>query len=254
MNLFYRELGEGQPLIILHGLFGSSDNWYSLSKVFAEDFRVIVVDQRNHGQSPHDTVHNYKALAADLDEIIDKLKLSSPILLGHSMGGKTAMNCAIQHPGKIAKLIVVDIVPKAYPIHHDAILKGLHSINLSVLKSRGEADQILSDFVPEPEVRQFLLKNLARGADQQFEWRINIPVLEEHIEDMGEGMQFDGIFDGASLFVLGSKSNYYSPGDEVIIHSFFPNSQIQFLDTGHWVQAEKPIEFTRCVLDFLKST
>src|SRR5690349_14307926 len=123
MNLFFREAGEGTPLIILHGLFGSSDNWFSLSKVFAEKSRVFTVDQRNHGQSPHTNDHNYKVLTDDLAEFVQQRNLQSPIILGHSMGGKTAMNFAISHPQQVSKLIVVDIMPKAYPVHHDSILE-----------------------------------------------------------------------------------------------------------------------------------
>lgn len=254
MNLFYRELGEGQPLIILHGLFGSSDNWYSLSKVFAEHYRVLVVDQRNHGQSPHDHTHNYKVLTEDLHTLIVNLQLQSPIVLGHSMGGKTAMNFAVKYPDLLSRLIVVDIVPKTYPIHHDMILQGLKAIDLAKLESRGQADQILSQFVHGADVRQFLLKNLSRDANQNFEWKINLPVLDSTIEDMGEGMQFEGKFEKPSLFVLGSKSNYFAQGDERTIHGYFPNAKIEFLETGHWVQAEKPQEFTNVVLNFLRST
>jgi len=252
MKLFFRELGQGPPLLILHGLFGSSDNWHSLSKVFADHFRVFVIDQRNHGQSPHDDEHNYEALTKDLHEFVVDRGLKDPIVIGHSMGGKTAMNFAIKHADEIAQLIVVDIIPKAYPIHHDSILEGLKAIDLSKLESRGQADQILTQFVPEPEVRQFLLKNLARDQDQKFAWRINIPVLEKHIEDMGVGLSYKGKFSGPTLFIIGKKSNYFEKGDETVIRNFFPAAQLVSIDTGHWVQAEKPKEFTQIVFDFLK--
>ncbi|MEP2669945.1 MAG: alpha/beta fold hydrolase [Cyclobacteriaceae bacterium] len=251
MKLFFRELGQGSPLIILHGLFGSSDNWFSLSKIFAEKYKVYVIDQRNHGQSPHDPVHDYNALTDDLNEFIEDHKIDKPIIIGHSMGGKTAMNFAIRFPEKLSKLIVVDIVPKAYPIHHDSILKGLNTINLDQLESRGQADKILSPFIPEPAVRQFLLKNLARNASQNFEWRINIPVLEAHIDDMGTALQYEGQFNGATLFIVGSKSNYFEPGDDATIKSYFPKAEITTLDTGHWVQAENPKGFMEAVFNFV---
>jgi len=254
VNLFFRELGSGQPLIILHGLFGSSDNWYSLSKVFARQYRVLVVDQRNHGQSPHHPVHNYGALTEDLSTLIAKEKLESPIIMGHSMGGKTAMNFAVKYPHQLSKLIVVDIIPKAYPVHHDSILEGLQAINLNELKSRTQADEILSQFVPEPAVRQFLLKNLSRDAKQSFEWKINIPVLAHHIEDMGAGLQYEGKFDGPALFIMGTKSNYYEKGDENLIHQYFPDAKMIELNTGHWVQAEQPEAFAETVMEFLNST
>jgi len=251
MKLFFRELGQGSPLIILHGLFGSSDNWFSLSKIFAEKYKVYVIDQRNHGQSPHDPVHDYNALTDDLNEFIEDHKIEKPIIIGHSMGGKTAMNFAIRFPEKLSKLIVVDIVPKAYPVHHDSILKGLNAINLDQLESRGQADEILSPFIPEPAVRQFLLKNLARNSSQNFEWRINIPVLEAHIDDMGTALQYEGQFNGETLFIVGSKSNYFEPGDDDIIKSYFPKAEITTLDTGHWVQAENPKDFMEAVFNFV---
>lgn len=254
MKLFYRELGQGQPLIILHGLFGSSDNWHSLSKIFAEKFKVFVVDQRNHGQSPHDNKHDYATLTNDLNEFITEHNINNPIVLGHSMGGKTAMNFAIRHPEKLSKLIIVDIVPKQYPVHHDSILEGLNAIQLDQLASRGDADQILEEYVPEAAVRQFLLKNLSRDDHQQFEWKINIPVLEKHIADMAAALVFDGKFEGPALFILGKQSNYFEQGDDNIITSFFPAAKLEKLDTGHWVQAEKPQEFTKVVLDFLASS
>ncbi|MEQ9413012.1 MAG: alpha/beta fold hydrolase [Cyclobacteriaceae bacterium] len=251
MELFFRELGQGSPLIILHGLFGSSDNWYSLSKIFAEKYKVYVVDQRNHGQSQHDSTHDYKALTDDLNEFIEDHNIEKPIIIGHSMGGKTAMNFAIRFPEKLSKLIIVDIVPKSYPVHHDSILGGLKAIDLSQLESRGQADEILGKFVPEPAVRQFLLKNLARDEHQNFEWRINIPVLESHIDDMGVALQYDGQFEGPSLFIVGTKSNYFESGDEVTIKSFFPDAEIATLNTGHWVQAENPKDFMETVFDFV---
>ncbi len=251
MKLFHREAGIGSPLIILHGLFGSSDNWFSLSKVFAEHFKVYVVDQRNHGQSAHSDQHDYQALTEDLHQFISDHKIDAPIIIGHSMGGKTAMNFAIKYPQVLSKLIIVDIMPKAYPVHHDGILKGLNAIKLNELNSRGHADEILNRYVPDPAVRQFLLKNLARDSQQNFEWRINIPVLEKHIEDMGAGLLNEGTFEGPTLFIRGSKSNYFEPGDEKLIQSYFPSAQIVTLDTGHWVQAENPEGFTETVFHFL---
>lgn len=251
MELYFRELGQGSPLIILHGLFGSSDNWYSLSKIFAEKYKVYVVDQRNHGQSPHDSEHNYKVLTDDLNTFIEDHKIEKPIIIGHSMGGKTAMNFAIRFPEKLSKLIIVDIVPKAYPVHHDSILEGLTAIALNQLESRGQADEILSQYVPEPAVRQFLLKNLARDKDQSFEWRINIPALEAHIDDMGAALQYEGKFEGSALFIVGAQSKYFEPGDDVVIKSYFPKAEIATLNTGHWVQAENPKEFMETVYNFV---
>lgn len=250
MNLYFRESGQGRPLIILHGLFGSSDNWYSQAKVLAEKFRVFVVDQRNHGQSPHSDDFNYQLLADDLRDFIVSKNIERPVILGHSMGGKTAMNLAVAHPELLSELIVVDIVPKTYPVHHDHILDGLNALQLNAIKSRQEADQELAKYVPEPEVRQFLLKNLTRS-DGGFAWRINLPAIDKHIEEIGAGMILSGKYMGRTLFVLGKKSNYYVPGDDQVIHDVFPNAEIVFMDTGHWVQAEKPVEFTKLILQHL---
>lgn len=251
MNLFYRQTGNGKPLIILHGLFGSSDNWYSLAKEFSRSFSVFLVDQRNHGQSPHTDEMNYALLAEDLAAFIEQQSLDQPYIIGHSMGGKAAMNFAVKYPERLSRLIVVDIVPKPYPVHHDKILEGLKSIPLTALESRSKADELLSAYVPEPEVRQFLLKNLSRNQEGGFDWKINLKSLDEHIEDLGAGMQFEGQFTGSTLFITGERSNYFQPGDEALIRSFFPNAKFTTLDTGHWVQAERPEAFLKVALDFL---
>ncbi len=252
MKLFYRQSGQGRPLIILHGLFGSSDNWYSLAKVFSEHFSVYLLDQRNHGLSPKSDKFDYALLTEDLAEFIEEHSLQEAVLLGHSMGGKTAMNFAVLYPQKLSRLIVVDIVPKTYPVHHDAILEGLKAVSLSSLTSRTEADTILSTYVPEPEVRQFLLKNLSRKASGGFEWRINLDAIDRNIEAMGAGLIYSGKYDGPSFFIKGKKSHYYADGDEAMIKAIFTRAEFATLDTGHWVQAEQPLEFARLILNYLE--
>lgn len=251
MKLFSRTSGTGRPLIILHGLFGSSDNWFTLSRTFAQHHTVYLVDQRNHGQSPHSPEMNYGVLAEDLHDFISEHHLDGPDIIGHSMGGKAAMNFAVKYPNLLRKLVVVDIVPKAYPVHHDAILDGLHAIPLSSLTSRTEADKLLVPFVPEPDVRQFLLKNLARDEHGRFIWRVNLSAIDNNIEALGEGMVFSGKHDGPCLFIRSEKANYYAPGDETRIKGLFPNAELVSMDTGHWVQAERPEAFARLVLDYL---
>lgn len=254
MKLHYRKSGTGQPLIILHGLFGSSDNWFSLAKVFAEWFEVYLVDQRNHGLSPHSEEFNYSLLVEDLHEFIQDHNLNNPILIGHSMGGKTAMNFAVKYPTLLSRLIVVDIVPKSYPVHHDHILEGLHAVDLASLSTRIQADTILGNHISEPDVRQFLLKNLYRTTEGKFAWRVNLSAIDTHIEEIGEGMQYKGTYTGPTQFIKGARSKYYAEGDELLIKSIFPRAEIKILDTGHWVQAEKPIEFSAAVLEFLNRT
>lgn len=250
MELFFRESGQGEPLIILHGLFGSSDNWYTHAKTFAKHFKVYLVDQRNHGQSPHSDEFDYKILTADLEDFIQQHGIVHPTIMGHSMGGKTAMNYAIKNPNNVNKLIVVDIMPKAYPIHHDSILDGLEAVKIDAIQSRTEADQQLAEYVPEPDVRQFLLKNLSRTQDG-FEWKLNIAALDKNIELIGAELQFKGTFDGPALFIKGARSNYYKPGDEKLVNQFFPRAEIVTLETSHWVQAEDPEAFAKTVLNFL---
>lgn len=251
MNLFFRESGQGRPMVILHGLFGSSDNWFTLAKTFSQHFKVYLVDQRNHGQSPHSEQFNYKLLSEDLEFFLRSNAITEPIIIGHSMGGKAAMNLAVKRPDLIKELIVVDIVPKPYPIHHDHILDGLNAIHLEKLSSRTEADQILSEFIKEGDVRQFLLKNLSRKPDGGFEWKINLKAIGNHIAEMGEGMQYSGKFEKPALFIKGTRSNYYSDGDEESIKAIFSKAMFATLDTGHWVQAEKPVEFANTVMHFL---
>ena len=251
MELFYREYGKGEPLVILHGLFGSADNWMTQAKMLGEHFHVFTVDQRNHGLSPHSPDHDYLAMAEDLNEFFIQRKLKDAIVLGHSMGGKTAMNFALKYPSKVSKLIVVDIMPKAYRVHHDKILAGLKSLQLASLTSRNQADEELAHFVEERDVRQFLLKNLSREQGGGFTWKINLTAIGQNIEEMGVGVVVAGQFDKPSLFIIGERSNYYAFGDEAIIKKYFPRFTLVEMETGHWVQSEKPKEFVDEVVKFL---
>lgn len=254
MKLFYRELGgNGQPIIILHGLFGSSDNWLTQAKMLADQYRVYLIDQRNHGQSPHDNVFNYEVLADDLHEFLITNSISDPILIGHSLGGKTAMKFATAHPELTSKLIVVDIAPKSYPVKHDSILEGLKAIPISTIHSRNDADSILAEYVPEADVRQFLLKNLHRKPEGGFNWKINLPALDKNIENVGDGILGQMKFEKPTLFIRGKHSNYVDDSDLVEIKINFPKAILVTLDTGHWVQAEKPREFVDEVVNFLSS-
>jgi esterase len=251
MELFFRELGNGQPMIILHGLMGSADNWLTQAKILSNHYKVYTVDQRNHGLSPHSDDFDYKVLANDIKDFIIEHAINNPIVLGHSMGGKAAMNFAIANPTLLDKLIVVDIAPKAYPIHHDSIVEGLKAIPIDTLQTRNEADAILSEYVPEVDVRQFLLKNLSRKATGGFSWKINLPVIDKNLELISADIQFSGTFDGPSLFIRGAKSKYVKDEDRQRIKNLFPNSTLVTMDTGHWVQAEKPQEFVDVVMNYL---
>ncbi|MBS1487720.1 MAG: alpha/beta fold hydrolase [Bacteroidetes bacterium] len=251
MKLFFRQQGKGEPLIILHGLLGSSDNWHSLAKFFADYFSVFTLDQRNHGLSPHSNELNYKVLTEDLEDFMKEHAIEKANLIGHSMGGKTVMNFAVKNPSKVNKLVVVDIVPKHYVVKHDSLVEGMKAIPLNEISSRSEAEVVLAGFEPQPAVRQFLLKNLARDDQNKFFWRPNLNAIDEHLQEVGEAMHYTGIFDKPTLFVFGKKSNYFVEGDEPLIKKYFPSAKISFLDTGHWVQAERPQDFSQMVLHFL---
>lgn len=253
MKLFYREVGQGQPIVILHGIFGSADNWLTQARILSEHYRVFTVDQRNHGQSPHDNAFDYPVMVEDLSEFIQQHNLNDPIVIGHSMGGKTAMNFALAHADQLQKLIVVDIAPRFYNLEHYVIIDGLKAIPIDTLTSRQEADEVLSKYVPEPDVRQFLLKNLQRKAEGGFTWKLNLPVIDKNLQNIGLDLQFSGKFEKPTLFVRGSKSNYVRDQDWPRIKEIFPTATLETLETGHWVQAEKPKEFVELVSQWLKT-
>ena len=252
MQLNYKESGQGLPIVALHGVFGSSDNWVSISKSLSSNFKVYLVDQRNHGQSFHSDEFTYDLLAQDLYELVTSLNLEKFILLGHSMGGKVAMKFASLYPQSLLKLIVVDISPKFYKRHHDDILNGLSSLQLDKLQSRQEADQALSKYVPEIGIRQFLLKNLYRKENNQFAWRLNLATLKDKIDNVGEALDEGVSISVPTLFIKGAKSRYIKEEDEILISKLFTRFEIATIpDAGHWVQAEKPQEFLKVVTKFI---
>lgn len=254
MKLFFRQTGEtGPAIVILHGVFGSSDNWLTISKTIAANgYRVFALDQRNHGQSPRGDDQDYHSMAADLHEFLVDHKLDNPILIGHSMGGKAVMQYAMLYPGTYQSVVVVDIAPKFYPVHHAELVRGLKSIDLAGIKSRTEADAVLSRFEPILTVRQFLLKNLYRNEAGQFAWRLNLPVIERELHGIGEELTNTHIVSEPTLFIRGSESPYILDEDIPMIKRIFPNAQlITIQGTGHWVQAEKPSEFVEVLMNFL---
>jgi esterase len=253
MKLYFREYGGGQPIVILHGLFGSSDNWLTQAKLLSPSYKIFTVDQRNHGQSPHSDTFDYTAMVNDVAEFCDDNKIVNPVFIGHSMGGKTAMNFALAHPDKIEKLIVVDISPRAYDLEHYTIIEGLKAIPISTVSSRNEADDALAQFVPDPDVRQFLLKNLQRRAEGGFTWKINLPVISEKLSNVGQDLQYPGTFEKPTLFIRGARSKYVPDSDWSRITQVFPNAKLETMDTGHWVQAEKPQEFVDIVTGWLNA-
>ncbi len=254
MKLNFKEYGEGKPLVILHGLFGSLDNWYSLSKAFANEHRVYLVDQRNHGQSPHTDTHTYEEMAEDLYGFFQHHGLTDAVLVGHSMGGKAAMTFAANHPELLSKLVVVDMGVKQYPVHHDLIIRSMQALNFDTISSRKEADEFLSHMLDEDESTiQFLLKNIYRQKQEdgsaKYAWRFNLDVIANDIEEMGLAISSGSQVE--TLFLYGTESKYVVEEDKADILALFPNTKFQALNTGHWVHAQDPKGFITAVKDFV---
>ena len=251
MELNYRTYGEGQPLIILHGLFGSLDNWLTLGKKFSKHFKVYLVDQRNHGRSFHSEEFSYNIMANDLYYLINKENIQNVIIMGHSMGGKTAMRFTQKYPDLVDKLIVADIGPKEYPMHHNHILKALNSIDLNVVKTRKEADEIIAPFIPEFGIQQFLLKNLYWIEKHQLAWRINLPVISAKIAEVIAETPRELILT-KTLFLSGMNSDYILETDYTYIEKYFPYSEIEIIENAaHWLHADNPEDFYNKVIEFI---
>lgn len=244
---------EDAPVLLLHGLFGSADNWQTVSKWLAADFHVFAIDLRNHGRSPHVPEMNLPALARDVIDFMDAQAIPASRLLGHSLGAKVAMELALSAPERAQALIVVDMAPRAYPPGHGEILQGLASINLSEVRDRQHADALLSASVPELRVRQFLLKSLARNANGSFAWKFNLSALVDQYPRLNEAVPAAGAFNGPALFVRGQNSNYLLASDWPEILRRFPAArQVIIPGAGHWVHADAPDQFVRIILEFLK--
>lgn len=264
MELFYRDIGKGFPVIILHGLYGSSDNWVSIANRLGEYYRIILVDQRNHGNSPHDISHTYSDLADDLYLTVRKLELQKFFLIGHSMGGRAAMQFQTLYPNFVEKLIVVDVAPWSYSGNnpwfrksfneHKSIIQGMLNLPLANLQSRVEADRELSIQIPAEKLRQFLFKNLKRDKNGRFFWSINLSALEKNLEGMILGVDVDVrvVQDLDILFIRGGESDYIPNERLAEINEIYPKAQCVTIDkVGHWLHAEQPEEFIKVVLGFL---
>lgn len=252
MKLNVQILGNGKPLIIMHGLFGTLENWGGQIKALAEHFTVYAVDMRNHGRSPHTDTISYPEMAEDIIQLMDEHNLPRASILGHSMGGKAAMQLALNNPQRIDKLIIVDIAPVQYPHHHQDVLHGLNAVKLDTLKSRNDADQQLSLYVPEMPVRQFLLKNLYRNEQKAFAWRMNLPVLEACYDSISAAPEGPA-YQAPVLFIKGETSDYLTAAYREPLLKLFPKADYRMIqDAGHWPHAEKPAIFTKMVLKYLQ--
>jgi pimeloyl-ACP methyl ester carboxylesterase len=219
--------------------------------MLSSNYNTYALDLRNHGQSPHDDVFDYGAMVSDLEKFMEDRGIKDPVVMGHSMGGKVAMNFAVAHPEKVQKLIVVDIAPKPYDMKNYVVLNGLNAIEIDGVTTRQEADEQLARFVDEADVRQFLLKNLQRKPEGGFRWKLNLPAITDNIDKIGLPLQFEGKYEKPTLFARGSRSNYVKDHDFDTIRTIFPAAEFETLDAGHWVPAEKPAEFVELVSAWL---
>ena len=246
-------IGSGFPLIILHGYFGMGDNWKSQANNLSEDFEVHLVDQRNHGRSFHSDEFSYELMVQDLKHYFEVKNIDKAIVLGHSMGGKTAMLFAVEYPELVEKLVVADIAPKYYAPHHHTIIDALNSVDFSILKLRTEVDDILKQSIAEEGVRQFLLKNVYRKTKTEMAFRFNLKSLTENNPEVGEALPAYTTYNGEVLFLRGEKSNYILDDDFALISAHFENAKIETVsNAGHWLHAENPSEFYNKLIAFIK--
>jgi pimeloyl-ACP methyl ester carboxylesterase len=254
MNLNYKSYGQGDPIIILHGLFGMLDNWQTIAKKLAENYTVFTIDQRNHGRSPHEPAMTHKIMAEDLQEFMEQQWIHKASVMGHSMGGKTAMQFALDFPEMVEKLIVVDIGPFSNNGGHELIFEALLSMDLKKIKSRKEADDFLSTKIPQFGVRQFLLKNLSRNKAGEYFWKMNLPVIYEHYNEILAKVEGNEPFEGDTLFIRGEKSSYINEEDFPAFKNIFPNAQLKTIENaGHWVHADAPDQLLKVTNNFLNN-
>jgi esterase len=252
MKLYCRIEGSGFPFIILHGLLGSSDNWRAISKRLSRSYKIYTVDLPNHGQSPHSEIMTYPAMADDVRELLEIEKISECHLVGHSLGGKVAMQFATSHPDVVNKLVIVDIAPKAYPPSQRALLAALEELELQSFRSFGEIDAALASAIPEVPVRQFLMKNIARLPSGGFQWRIDLASIAKSYDQLTKPIIAAASYDKPALFMRGGRSDYIADTDLPSIRAIFMRAELVTIETaGHWVHAEATDEFVRILTEFL---
>ena len=255
MNLHFEAVGEGRPLIILHGLLGSADNWRSMSRRLGAHYQVFAVDLRNHGRSPHSDIFDYDVMVADLREFVEQQALTRIMLLGHSIGGKVAMQFAIDYSEQVDRLVIVDIGPKPYEPSQRYILEALRSLDLTRCKSFADVDAALAAEVSGESLRQFLLKNLARDENGRLRWKVHLEAIYRNYDKLARGLAPERTFDKPTLFIRGGRSNYIEDDDAPLIRQIFPQAEIATLpEAGHWVHVDLPEEFFQTALNFLNKT
>ncbi len=253
MQLNFKSFGQGPPLVILHGLFGMLDNWQTLAKKLAEDYSVFIVDQRNHGRSPHSDEFGYRIMAEDLREFLESQWIYQSHILGHSMGGKTAMQFALDYPEMVERLVVVDIGPEKSSGSHSEIFEALLAFPVDEVQNRKEAENILATRLPDYGVRQFLLKNLTRQKEGGYRWKMNLPVLHREYQAILADVEKEQAYEGPALFIRGGRSNYIDPTQFDQVQEYFSEAQLVSIpEAGHWVHADQPDQLLTAVQNFLQ--
>lgn len=253
MNLNFKAFGSGEPLLILHGLLGSLDNWQTLGKQYAEDYTVFIIDQRNHGKSPHSNAFSYQIMSEDLLEFCEQNHIYKTHILGHSMGGKVAMQFALENEDYLDKLIVADIAPVRYEAGHNEVFNALMSADIKGADSRKEIENQIQKTIPDFGTRQFLMKGLTRDDNNNFWWKFNLDALWNNYDDILGSFETDAKFEGPSLFINGSESQYVLPEYQDKIDCYFPANQRETIQgAGHWLHAQKPQEFYEKTIRFLR--
>lgn len=254
MKLNHKVLGEGQPIIILHGLFGMLDNWQTVAKELSKEFMVFSIDLRNHGKSPHSEAWSVSLMAEDVIEFMHDNWIYEAFLLGHSMGGKVAMEVALAENDMVQKLVVVDIAPKAYEPGHERIFEALQAVPIESIESRSEAEEVIAKYIPELGIRQFLLKNITRNKNGQYQWKMNLASIAKHYDSIIKATPTENQYDSPTLFLRGGNSNYVLDEDIDLINTLFTDSRIETIqDAGHWVHADQKDILTSSVSNFLRS-
>jgi pimeloyl-ACP methyl ester carboxylesterase len=254
MKLFCRQFGSGPPMVILHGLFGISDNWVSIARTLGEQYTVYVPDLRNHGQSPHSPAFDFSVLEGDLLELTEEYSLENPVLMGHSLGGKTAMYYTLHHPQSIKKLIIVDISLRKAPVNaeHQELIDAMLGVDFTNVSARSDVGRQLESKVRSQRLRQFLMKNIYWRDDKTLDWRLNLYAINENLLNIFEGVDVQGRYTGPVLFIRGGLSDYIPDKDLEELKNKFPGALVKTIPgAGHWVHADAPGEFLKEVRAFL---
>ncbi|MBN1599455.1 MAG: alpha/beta fold hydrolase [Bacteroidales bacterium] len=260
MKLNFKKFGKGCPLIIIHGLYGSGENWFTFGRQLSKFFTVYLIDLRNHGSSPHHHDLSFEAMSNDIEELMSNEQLDYACLMGHSLGGKIAMYLTLKNPEKVKKLVVIDVAPRAYikdgniapqVQFHKLIIDALINLNLKTATSRSDIDKELSYTISQPALRKFLLKNIKRSHTGDYFWGLNLHAIRDNLAGLMAEIKSYNTFNGDTLIVYGSRSDYVNENDKQEFKKYFNNIRFEEFNTGHWLHAEEPEKLMNLLLHFL---